>query len=140
VIPQTKARETDVSADRIPVTSGSRGSRGHVPSADVVRVLTFACVIAVHTLSTTHRLDDPRADGLVMALHFTREAFFVLTAFVLMHRYSAAPPRTGGFWRRRFLLVGVPYVAWSAVYTGLQGFAWTGTALVFSTPRCGPSR
>ena len=76
-----------------------RRSGAHVPSADVVRVLTFACVIAVHTLSTTHPLDDPRADGLVMLLHFTREAFFVLTAFVLMHRYGTTPPRTGPLWR-----------------------------------------
>ncbi len=134
MIPQTRARETDVSGDRTPVTSGSRGARGHVPSADVVRVLTFACVIAVHTLSTTHPLDDPRADGLVMLLHFTREAFFVLTAFVLMHRYGTAPPRTGPFWRRRFLLVGVPYVVWTALYTGLAGFAWTGAGLVFTAP------
>ena len=27
--------------------------RGHVYEADVVRVLTFACVIAVHTISQT---------------------------------------------------------------------------------------
>ncbi|HEY0813339.1 MAG TPA: acyltransferase [Pseudonocardia sp.] len=122
----------------------ARPPGSHVPAADVVRVLTFACVIGVHTLSVTHPLDDPRADALVMLLHFTREAFFVLTAFVLMHRYGAAAPRLGPFWRRRFLLVGVPYVVWTAIYTGLnlvtaplpppvalQGFAWallTGTA------------
>lgn len=127
-----QAVETDVSGDRTPRTSVSRAT--HVPSADVVRVLTFACVIAVHTLSTTHRLDDPRADGLVMLLHFTREAFFVLTAFVLMHRYTAAPPRPGPFWRRRFLLVGVPYAVWTVLYTALQEFTWTGTGLVFAAP------
>lgn len=97
-----------------------RARRPHVASADVVRVLTFACVIGVHTLSTTHPLDDPQADALVMLLHFTREAFFVLTAFVLMHRYGTTPPRPGPFWRRRFLLVGAPYVVWTAIYTGLQ--------------------
>jgi peptidoglycan/LPS O-acetylase OafA/YrhL len=106
----------------------------HVPAADAVRVLTFACVIAVHTLSTTHPLDDPRADGLVMLLHFTREAFFVLTAFVLMHRYGTTPPRTGPFWGRRFLLVGVPYVVWTVLYTGLQMVAYTGAGLVFTPP------
>jgi len=124
--------ETDFAGDRTRRTSVS-----HVPSADVVRVLTFACVIAVHTLSTTHPLDDPRADGLVMLLHFTREAFFVLTAFVLMHRYGTAPPRTGPFWRRRFLLVGVPYVVWTVIYTGLQAVGYNGTRLAFTPPTPG---
>jgi len=121
--------ETDVRGDRTPKTSAS-----HVPSADVVRVLTFACVIAVHTLSTTHPLDDPGADGLVMLLHFTREAFFVLTGFVLMHRHGATPPRTGPFWRRRFLLVGVPYVVWTVIYTGLQAVSYTAAGLTFTPP------
>lgn len=130
-VPQTGDRvEVDVPGNRTRTTSVSR----HVPSADVVRVLTFACVIAVHTLSTTHPLDDPRADGLVMLLHFTREAFFVLTAFVLMHRYGTAAPRTGPFWRRRFLLVGVPYVVWTVIYTGLQTLSYDGTSLVFTPP------
>ncbi len=92
----------------------------HVPSADVVRVLTFACVIAVHTLSTTQPLDDFTSDAMVMLLHFTREAFFVLTAFVLVHVNRKRAPRVGPLWRRRFLLVGVPYVVWTVLYTALQ--------------------
>lgn len=93
---------------------------GHVHQADMVRVLTFACVIAVHTISTVNPLDSVPGGAVAMLLHFTREAFFVLTAFVLMHRYRDAAPRPGPFWRRRFLLVGVPYVVWSVVYTGLS--------------------
>lgn len=92
----------------------------HVPSVDVVRVLTFACVIAVHTVSTTWALDDPRADAAVMLLHFTREAFFVLTACVLTHSSMDRPLPPGPFWRRRFLLVGVPYVVWTVLYAALQ--------------------
>jgi peptidoglycan/LPS O-acetylase OafA/YrhL len=92
---------------------------GHVYPADMVRVLTFACVIAVHATSTTNPLDSAAAGGVVMLLHFTREAFFVLTAFVLMHRYRDRMAPVAPFWRRRFLLVGVPYVVWSVIYTGL---------------------
>ncbi|MCE3555683.1 acyltransferase [Pseudonocardia sp. RS11V-5] len=91
-----------------------------MPAVDVVRVLTFACVIAVHTLSTTLPLDDPRADAVAMLLHFTREAFFVLTAFVLMHTHGGRPLRPVAFWRRRLRLVGVPYVVWTVLYTALQ--------------------
>ena len=82
-------------------------------------MVTFACVIAVHTISTTNPLDSVPAGGAVILLHFTREAFFVLTAFVLTHRHRDDPPDPIRFWRRRLLLVGVPYVVWSALYTGL---------------------
>ena len=91
----------------------------HVYPADMVRVLTFACVIGVHTISTVNPLDDVAAGASTMLLHFTREAFFVLTAFVLMHRYRDNAPTTLPFWRRRFLLVGVPYLVWSVIYTGV---------------------
>jgi peptidoglycan/LPS O-acetylase OafA/YrhL len=91
----------------------------HIYPADLVRVLTFACVIAVHTVSTVNPLDSVPGGAVVMLLHFTREAFFVLTAFVLTHRHRDDPVRPVAFWRRRFLLVGLPYVMWSVVYTGL---------------------
>jgi peptidoglycan/LPS O-acetylase OafA/YrhL len=73
----------------------------------------------VHTVSTVNPLDSVSGGAVVMLLHFTREAFFVLTAFVLTHRYRDADVRPVPFWRRRLLLVGVPYVVWSVVYTGL---------------------
>ena len=91
----------------------------HLYPVDLVRVVTFACVIGVHTISTTHPLDSVPAGGAVILLHFTREAFFVLTAFVLTHRHRDDPPDPMRFWRRRLLLVGLPYLVWSALYTGL---------------------
>jgi peptidoglycan/LPS O-acetylase OafA/YrhL len=93
-------------------------SRGHIYAVDLVRVLTFACVIAVHTVATVNPADSVPAGGAAMLLHFTREAFFALTAFVLVHRYRDRL-HIRPFWRRRFLLVGVPYVIWSVIYTGL---------------------
>ncbi len=94
------------------------GNSGHVHAVDLVRVLTFAAVIAVHTVTTVNPPDSVPTGGAAMLLHFTREAFFALTAFVLVHRYRDGL-RVAPFWRRRFLLVGVPYVIWSVVYTGL---------------------
>ena len=60
--------------------------RGHVYEADIVRVLTFGCVIAVHTISHTEPGGSVTANGFEMLLHFTREAFFCLTGFVLLHQ------------------------------------------------------
>lgn len=91
---------------------------GHVYAVDLVRVLTFASVIAVHTVATINPPDSVPAGGAAMLLHFTREAFFALTAFVLVHRYRDRL-HVVPFWRRRFLLVGVPYVIWSVIYSGL---------------------
>ena len=90
----------------------------HVHAIDLVRVLTFTCVIAVHTVATINSPDSVPAGGAEMLLHFTREAFFALSAFVLMYRYrerlSIRP-----FWRRRFWLIGAPYVIWTIIYSAL---------------------
>jgi peptidoglycan/LPS O-acetylase OafA/YrhL len=104
-------------------------ARGHVYEADVVRVLTFACVIAVHTIAHTEPAGSVPANGFEMLLHFTREAFFALTGFVLLYQCLGRPkplPATT-FWRRRLVAVGVPYIAWSIIYTGIQATAGFGT-------------
>jgi peptidoglycan/LPS O-acetylase OafA/YrhL len=87
---------------------------------DVVRVLTFAAVIAVHTVSETNPATSVAANSVVMLLHFTREAFFCLTGFVLVHQYLDRQVQLVPFWRRRFLLVGVPYLVWTVLYSGLH--------------------
>ncbi len=103
--------------------------RGHVYEADVVRVLTFACVIAVHTISHTESDTSVPANGVEMLLHFTREAFFALTGFVLLHQSLSRPEPLAArtFWRRRIVVVGVPYIAWSVIYTGIEATTSFGT-------------
>jgi peptidoglycan/LPS O-acetylase OafA/YrhL len=103
----------------------SKTGRAHVYEADVVRVLTFACVIAVHTISHTEPVGSVTANAGLMLLHFTREAFFCLTGFVLLHQSlsRAHPMRAIAFWRRRLLAVCVPYITWSVIYTALQSTA-----------------
>ncbi|MGD9990495.1 acyltransferase [Pseudonocardia sp.] len=101
------------------MTDAAPARTPHLYPVNLVRVVTFACVIAVHTISTTAPLDSVAAGRFVVLLHFTREAFFALTAFVLTHRHRDERPGPLRFWRRRFLLVGVPYVVWSAIYTCL---------------------
>jgi peptidoglycan/LPS O-acetylase OafA/YrhL len=90
--------------------------RRHVHEADVVRVLTFACVIAVHTIHYTNPASSVGANGVEMLLHFTREAFFCLTGFVLVHQNLSRKVDVVPFWRKRFVAVGVPYLAWSVIY------------------------
>ena len=116
---------TRSAAPAAPITGGSAAKAGHVYAVDMVRVLTFACVIGVHTIATLISLDSISAGGAAMLLHFTRESFFALTAFVLVHRYGNKPAGKMPilrFWQRRYLLVGVPYLAWSVIYSVL-GFS-----------------
>ncbi len=102
----------------------------HLYEVDVVRILTFACVIAVHTTSHTVDSHDIWLGGLLALVHFTREVFFALSGFVLVYSYLSRPVPMRRFWPRRFLLVGVPYVVWSAVYfTASNLHSWHGTIL-----------
>lgn len=94
----------------------TRVKRRHIHEIDVIRILTFASVIGVHTISHTVGSDDVPLNILLALLHFTREPFFWITGFVLMWSYFHKPVPMRKFWPRRFLLVGVPYLVWSLVY------------------------
>jgi len=113
------------------VSRPSAGSaRRHIHEADVVRVLAFASVIAVHV--TTHvNGQDPAGNAVVTLLHYSREVFFCLTGFVLAHQYFGRAYSLRRFWARRYLTIGVPYLVWTVIYTvmdwnlaGFHGSAW----------------
>jgi peptidoglycan/LPS O-acetylase OafA/YrhL len=95
--------------------------RGYLDQVDVVRLLTFGSVIMVHSIAATTAGEDAAARGSLMLLHFTRETFFVITGFVLFHSGYRRDLELPRFWRRRFLLIGVPYLVWSLIY-----FTWNG--------------
>ncbi len=67
------------------VRTGLPPVRGHLDQVDLFRTLTFASVVAVHAFAFTSAPDGPVAGGVAMLLHYTREAFFFLTGFVLVH-------------------------------------------------------
>jgi peptidoglycan/LPS O-acetylase OafA/YrhL len=98
------------------VQPASRARAVHLYEVDVVRILTFICVIAVHTTSHTVAPTDIGLYSLLGLVHFTRDVFFALSGFVLVYSYLNKPVPMKKFWPRRFLLVGVPYLVWSAIY------------------------
>ncbi len=53
---------------------------------------------------------------MAVVLHFTREAFFFLTGFVLVHAQRDRALDVRRFWSRRLRLIGVPYLVWSVLY------------------------
>jgi membrane-bound acyltransferase YfiQ involved in biofilm formation len=100
------------------------GGRGHLYAVDVVRFLTVAGVIAVHSTSLTvgsTARGEVTAGVLLTIAHVTRSVFLFLTAFVLGYRYRGEVVNKKAFWRRRYWLVVVPYVVWSAIYVLFDG-------------------
>jgi peptidoglycan/LPS O-acetylase OafA/YrhL len=97
-------------------------SSPRLPALDVVRVLTVGLVISVHTVSLQPGGIGWSNGAVLMVMHVSREVFFLLTAFVLTYAYRDRPRvRWPAFWRRRYLLVGVPYLVWSAIYVLAAG-------------------
>ena len=95
--------------------------RRHLYELDLVRVQAVALVVGAHTAAIINL--TALTGGAVMLFHVSRETFFMLTAFVLMYGYARRPVRWTAFWRKRWVLVGAPYLVWSVVYfvvTGLQ--------------------
>ena len=97
--------------------------RRHLHEVDLFRLLTFACVIAVHVLASATTIDNVASNAGQLLLHVTREAFFALTGFVLTFQALRRPQRPLPFWRRRIPLVGTPYLAWTVLYSLLA--VWT---------------
>jgi peptidoglycan/LPS O-acetylase OafA/YrhL len=96
--------------------SGARPRRPYVHAVDVVRLITFVCVVGVHAVSMAMNPEDVTTGAAVSLLHFTRGAFFILSAFVLTYAQADRSLDVRRFWPRRFLYVGVPYLVWSVVY------------------------
>lgn len=119
VVTDTGANATSDAPGTAATTAARSARRPHVAEIDVVRVMTFAAVVAVHTVANANPTTAVAPNAILMLLHFTRSAFFVLTGFVLMHQYLGRPLAVRNFWRRRITLVAVPYIGWSVLYTAL---------------------
>lgn len=93
--------------------------RRHLFEIDLVRVQAVALVVGAHTAAVINL--TAVAGGAVMIFHVSRETFFMLTAFVLMYGCARVNVRWPAFWRKRWLLVGAPYVVWSVIYFVVSG-------------------
>ena len=103
----------------------ARTRRPHLDAVDVVRVAMIAGVIAVHVVAYTTNPEDLVVGAANAFLHINREVFFFLTTFVLCYTYASRHRwSVTSFWKKRYLLVGVPYLAWSFVYFLADGGAY----------------
>jgi peptidoglycan/LPS O-acetylase OafA/YrhL len=119
-----------VTATTTAPTRSRPATAGRVPEIDLVRSITFGAVVAVHAITSSVAALDVGGHAALMLLHYTRSAFFLFMAVVLV-RSAERSGRTGRL-RRRLTLVGVPYLAWTAIYLvvgwalGQRARPWSG--------------
>lgn len=107
------------------MTSTGESKKPFVRSLDVVRAVTIVSVIMVHsTWFTANGGGSVTAGAILSVLHFTRESFMALTGFVLTYSLWDRPARWGRFWVKRYRLIAIPYIIWSAAYLTLSMPVW----------------
>ncbi len=83
---------------------------------DSYRVIACAAVVLQHSLLWNVQPGNTTAWAFVMLLHFSRTAFFFLTAFLITDSALHRPRSVTDFWRHRLAEVGVPFLAWTGIY------------------------
>jgi peptidoglycan/LPS O-acetylase OafA/YrhL len=110
------ARQQPVAATEGDGVAAAAGFGGYLGQFDSYRVIACAAVVLQHSLLWTVAAGIVAPWSLVMLLHFSRTAFFFLTALVLTYAQITRPRTTWGFWRRRYVQLGVPYLVWTGIY------------------------
>jgi peptidoglycan/LPS O-acetylase OafA/YrhL len=96
-------------------------SSKHLYEVDVIRAVTALCVIGVHVvafalLGTTGLVGEFVQYSVKSSLHFTREIFLSISAFVLVIVYGKRTLSAKTFWKKRGIGVLFPYVFWTLFY------------------------
>ena len=110
---------------RVDQTVAARG--GYISQFDSFRVIACCAVVLQHSLLWNVAAGNTTAWAFVMLLHFSRTAFFFLAAFLLTYSQITRPRSTLGFWRRRYVQIGVPFLVWTLIYwvfTMITGNSW----------------
>jgi membrane-bound acyltransferase YfiQ involved in biofilm formation len=92
------------------------GAHGYLEMLNLFRVIACAAVLAQHSFIWTNMEGNFVGTGFITILHLSRTSFFFLTALVVTYAQIDHPRSTGDLWRRRYTLVGVPYLAWTGIY------------------------
>jgi peptidoglycan/LPS O-acetylase OafA/YrhL len=92
--------------------------RQRLDHIDAMRPLKQAGVVSTHTIvAFTPVTALVFSNGALLLLHVSREAFFAISACMLTYAYSGLKRDTmRTFYWRRFVAVGIPYLAWNVIY------------------------
>jgi peptidoglycan/LPS O-acetylase OafA/YrhL len=83
---------------------------------NLYRILACLTVVSQHAFIWTGMTTNVVGTGFITMLHLSRNSFFFLTGLVVCYAQIVHPRPRNAFWRRRYVQLGVPYLAWTAVY------------------------
>src|SRR5580704_8994571 len=98
------------------VPQGQRGARGYLDMLNLFRVLACAAVVANHSFIWANMSTNVIGTGFITMLHLSRNAFFFLSGLVICYSQISHPRSLRAFWKRRYVQLGVPYLAWTGIY------------------------
>ncbi|HEY1222796.1 MAG TPA: acyltransferase family protein, partial [Acidimicrobiales bacterium] len=112
------ASEVDAGTKDDVLAQPATGTRKRLDHIDAMRPVKQAAVISTHTLIFFAPLATSSAVvGLIMLTRFSRDAFLFVSACMLTYSYNNAKKvELGSYFKRRFVSVGVPYLAWTVIY------------------------
>ncbi|WP_075888125.1 acyltransferase [Companilactobacillus crustorum] len=93
----------------------------YLHEVDLMRVIFIGGVLLNHsTTAFKNNVGSGSGSELFLeathlALHFTRMGFMFLTGLVLVLNYYNRENHWLGFWKKRYLSVGIPYLGWNAI-------------------------
>ncbi|GGE33577.1 acyltransferase [Pullulanibacillus camelliae] len=94
----------------------------HLYEIDLMRGLIMLGVLSVHSITVyISQLEDWTPSLLTLSMihssmHFTRMAFMFITGLVLFITYYRRDFNTLIFWKKRILLIAIPYFFWTIIY------------------------
>jgi hypothetical protein len=101
-VPSTAVAESAIRPGRLSPTAPVLQPPGrYLRQYDLFRVITFVCVIGQHSILWPVTSSSVAGWGLVMLLHYTRNAFFFLSAVVAAYAQATRPRSTLALWYRR---------------------------------------
>ncbi|WP_053960385.1 acyltransferase [Sulfobacillus thermosulfidooxidans] len=101
-------------------------------AVDMVRALTILGVIMVHATWFTSEGRTLTSAYVLTLLHFTREVFMAITGLVLTQAMLNRPTSWQKFFRKRYPVIGIPYILWSLIYV-VRTLGWQHPWLIVTT-------
>ena len=102
-------------------------TKKHLYEIDLMRAFIMFCVLSVHTTSFFNGMNKDMSlsfltlGALITSLHYTREAFMLITGLVLFVTYYHKDFHAVTFWKKRFLLIVIPYIVFNMLYLLFEG-------------------
>ncbi|WP_334333665.1 acyltransferase [Companilactobacillus sp. HBUAS59544] len=99
----------------------TKKKKKYLYEVDLMRVLFIGGVLLNHTTTAfKNNVGDGTGSQLFieathLMLHFTRMGFMFMTGLVLVLNYYNRDNHWLGFWKKRYISVGIPYIGWNAI-------------------------